>query len=547
MRVLCAANSQIINHVKLPISESFPDATIKYMTLEELRSDVRVRLKEIRKERYDAVVLATYDYKVQRGLEKWQIYLGLTRAREKFIIDLKGRQIKTGWLQLLFRAVPRIVFQKMTAPLVVRRIRRDVDKLAAEIEGQQRRGFSGMPKKICYLRTDHWYGIKAGGSVTHIAGVAKGFTRLGADLFFISTDQLELVDESETPVRVFQYKDAYSNVPEVPEMAHSDWLAQKAAPLIEAEKPDLIYQRYSLFNYSGVELARRYNLPFVLEYNGSEVWIAKNWGTPLNNQAVAEDIELLNLRAADLVVVVSEVMGEQVRQLGIEPEKILVNPNGVDAERVHPQIDGSRIRAKYGLENKLVAGFIGTFGKWHGAEVLAQAAKPLVKQVPDLRFLFVGDGLMMPQVKETLAQEGVEEFAVLTGMVPQAEATEYLAACDILVSPHVPNEDGSKFFGSPTKLFEYMAMGRAIVASDLDQIGEVLTNERNALLVKPGSVDELVQAAARLTDPDLRARLAAQARQDAIDNYTWTHNVKRVVDALKVADTWRELEPRRQS
>lgn len=531
MRVLCVASSQIINHIKPLIVDIFTHASVRYVTIEEIKADIRGQLKEIRSKRYDVVVLATYDLEVQRRLEEWQVFLALTKAGKKLIVDLGGNRINVGWPSVFWQAAPRIVYQRLTASLPLSRARRNVMKLALETRNNGG-NVSGKPKRICYLRTDHCYGIKAGGSVTHIAGVAKGFTELGCELFFVSTDKLELVDESETPVHVYKYKSPYSNIQELPQIIYSEWLVRQAAPLIEDRKPDLIYQRYSLFNYTGVILAHRYNLPFVLEYNGSEVWIAKNWGTPLKNQELAEEIELLNLRSADIVVVVSEAMGEQVRQMGIEPEKILVNPNGVDVERLHPQIDGSRVRAEYGLKDKLVAGFIGTFGQWHGAEVLAQAVNYLVEQVPDLRFLFVGDGIMMSKVKEALVENKVEEFVILTGMVRQEEAPEYLAACDILVSPHIPNKDGSKFFGSPTKLFEYMALGRAIVASDLDQIGEVLANERNALLVKPGSVDELVKAIARLTDPDLRQRLAAQARRDAVKNYTWTQNAKRVLDAL---------------
>lgn len=531
MRVLCAAGSQIINHIKPLVVDIFPNANVRYVTLEELKSDIRGRLKEIRVERYDVIVLATYDLEVQQRQEEWQVYLALTRARKKLILDLSSNRINVSWTSVLLQAAPRILYQRLTASLPLRRAHRNVKKLVLETRNHRRKR-SGKPRRICYLRTDHCYGIKAGGSVTHIAGVAKGFTELGCELFFVSTDKLELVDDSKTPVHVFKYKSPYSNIQELPQITYSEWLGHQAAPLIEERKPDLIYQRYALFNYTGVILARRYNLPFVLEFNGSEVWVAKNWGVPLKNQELAEEIELLNLRSADLVVVISEAVSEQVRQMGIGPEKILVNPNGVDVERLYPQISGSRVRAEYGLKDKLVAGFIGTFGQWHGAEVLARAVKPLVEQVPELRFLFVGDGVMMPKVNEALVEDNAEEFVILTGMVPQEQAPEYLAACDILVSPHVPNKDGSKFFGSPTKLFEYMAMGRAIVASDLDQIGEVLTNERNALLVKPGSVDELVKAIVRLTDPDLRQRLADQARRDAVKNYTWTQNAKRVIDAL---------------
>ena len=82
----------------------------------------------------------------------------------------------------------------------------------------------------------------------------------------------------------------------------------------------------------------------------------------------------------------------------------------------------------------------------------------------------------MNDVKEILGEFLSSSFVCLTGIVPQKDAPKYLVASDILVSPHIPNADGSRFFGSPTKLFEYMAMGKAIIASDLEQIGEILKN-----------------------------------------------------------------------
>src|SRR5206468_9930424 len=115
-----------------------------------------------------------------------------------------------------------------------------------------------------------------------------------------------------------------------------------------------------------------------------------------------------------------------------------------------------------------------------------------------------------PRVKEVL-REVPRELYTLVGLVPQGEAPSYLAAADVLLSPHVANPDGTRFFGSPTKLFEYMAMGRAIVASELEQIGEVLAGSHHVgrdgmpptertlarslgLLVTPGSQDELIAA-----------------------------------------------------
>ena len=141
----------------------------------------------------------------------------------------------------------------------------------------------------------------------------------------------------------------------------------------------------------------------MLEYNGSEIWIHRNWGNPLKHEALAERIELLNLRAAAVVVVVSRPMRDELAARGIDPGKILVNPNGVDPARYSPAVDGAAVRAQHRLEGRTVVGFIGTFGRWHGAEVLVEAFGRLLELRPALRdgvrLLMIGDGNTMPQVR----------------------------------------------------------------------------------------------------------------------------------------------------
>jgi glycosyltransferase involved in cell wall biosynthesis len=388
-----------------------------------------------------------------------------------------------------------------------------------------------------YLRTDLIFGLRSGGSVGHIAGVLNHLDRFAAPPVFFTTDRIPTVRE-DIETHMILPDGRFADFSELPGIQFSEVFDREAGKLLGRRKTAFIYQRYSLNNYSGVKLARRRGVPFVLEYNGSEIWINRNWGKPLKYEALAEGIETVNLAAADLVVVVSKPMRDELAARGIDAGKILVNPNGVDPDRYSPGVDGSGIRKKYGLDGKLVVGFIGTFGKWHGAEMLAEAFGRLMQENPSrrdgIRLLMIGDGNMMPQVKKCLAERGAEGLCVLTGMVPQEEGPVHLAACDILVSPHVPNPDGTPFFGSPTKLFEYMASGKGIVASDLDQIGEVLRHERTAWLVPPGDPDALAEGLKRLIDDEgLRNRLGRGAREEVVGKYTWEAHTGRIIEALK--------------
>jgi glycosyltransferase involved in cell wall biosynthesis len=162
----------------------------------------------------------------------------------------------------------------------------------------------------------------------------------------------------------------------------------------------------------------------------------------------------------------------------------------------------------------------------------------------------IGDGVRSDDVRRELEDGNVRDLTVLTGIVPQEEGPNYLAACDILASPHVPNADGTPFFGSPTKLFEYMAMGKGIVASDLDQLGKVLSpavratalpsgappadSPQVAVLCHPGDIGQLVAGIRFLVhDAQWRATLGANARREALGKYTWGHHVGAILAAAE--------------
>jgi glycosyltransferase involved in cell wall biosynthesis len=167
--------------------------------------------------------------------------------------------------------------------------------------------------------------------------------------------------------------------------------------------------------------------------------------------------------------------------------------------------------------------------------ILSQAVEPIINKIQDTRykihFLFIGDGVERPECERIIKETGMENYVTFIGIVSYKEIPKYLVACDILVSPHVPNVDGTSFFGSPTKLFEYMAMGKGIVASDLDQIGEILEHQKTAWLVKPGDVKDLADGVIKLIeDKDLREKLGRNTREKVITNYTWTRNVKKIIN-----------------
>ena len=556
-------NSPAAALVTYPLSAGFRDQFERaigtrpiYFTVGDLRRlPFRALLRRLRDIRAPRLFLPLEDLNGKALLPILYILAAVTQSRRVIVYHpdsvqepIKVRELVSAWLGLVGATGVSFLAKGMCNREL--KVLGRKTRIAATCRRQGR---------ILYLKTNLWFGIKAGGSVGHVAGVVNGLHRQGYEVDVAAFDEPILLD-SEVCHRPLQPPGMFGIPSEINLYRCHRLCVQQLRQSTAKGQYAFIYQRLSVGNYAGVILSRRWECPLVLEYNGSEAWIQKHWGRELRYHDSAIRAEEVCLRHAHLVVTVSEILKEELLSRGVEPDRIVCYPNCIDPETFNPARfppeDRLRLRTRHAQnEETLVVTFIGTFGQWHGVEVFAQAIRSLVGsqegwlRAKKVHFLLVGDGLKMPEVKEILKAPACREFYTLTGLIEQAEAPSYLAASDIAVSPHVANADGSRFFGSPTKLFEYMAMGKAIVASNLEQIGEVLSpslsaaevekrgsrdfNNRVALLCQPGDVNELCTAIRFLAEhPQVRAELGKNAREKALASFTWDHHVQAILKSM---------------
>lgn len=382
--------------------------------------------------------------------------------------------------------------------------------------------------KGLFWRADYYGNYNIGGMFSAHYGLLGGFQKSGVDCVFASAGRLKL------PPKVGYYfishSKIYRNFPEILNMPYTRRAAKEVLKIIDKESPDFFYQYQADFNYSGSIVKKETGLPFFLQSDGVQSWIKKNWGKLYfpGLQKISEEIQW---ESADAIFVVSKELKDQMASLGVDAGKIRVLPSAVDPEQFTPEIDGGAIRRKLGIEDKFVIGFSGSFGHWHGVQILAQAAPEIIKRIPNAFVLFIGDGLLRPQIEETIKKNNFENDTLITGMLPYESVPEYLAACDVLTTPCVSGGEDDIFFNSPVKLFEYMAMRKPTIASDIGQQGEVIEHERNGLLIEQKNPEALADAVCRIRqDIDLSEKISSNARQDAVEKYDWRQIAKIVID-----------------
>jgi PEP-CTERM/exosortase A-associated glycosyltransferase len=234
------------------------------------------------------------------------------------------------------------------------------------------------------------------------------------------------------------------------------------------------------------------------------------------------------IRGADVCCVISEALATEVEFRGVDPQRTILVPNGVDVNSFVPGPPSPSLTERYGLQDAVVIGYIGSFFQYEGLDLLAEAMKTLVQEVPRARLLLVGDGELMPRLKQMAAVPPLSGRVILTGRVAHEEIADYYRLCDFLVLPRRDTRETRLV--TPLKPMEIMAMQKALVASDIGGHREMIQDGVNGLFFKTEDVRDLVGRCRELiSNEGLRRDLGVTARTWVEQHRDWNVLVERYI------------------
>lgn len=316
-----------------------------------------------------------------------------------------------------------------------------------------------------------------------------------------------------------------------------DYVQRYSAELTAAakrERPAIVHAASNHWNgLTAVNVARRLGLPSIYEVRG--LWEVTRgsrnpeWAASNMFKYIAR-MEADAAKGATKVFTITKALREEMIARGVDEQKITVLPNGVDTSRFTPIPRDEQLARELGVLGKTVIGYIGSILDYEGLELLIDAAAELAAVRDDFHVLFVGDGAELGKFSERVREEGLEEVITFTGRVPHEEVERYYSLVDITPFPRLPLPVCEMV--SPLKPFEAMAMGKAIVASDVAALAEIITPGENGFLHAKGDAKSLqVELHRLLDDPDLTRRIGEQARDWVVRNRDWKSIATIVADA----------------
>ncbi|MGB0466831.1 MAG: glycosyltransferase family 4 protein [Pontibacterium sp.] len=394
-----------------------------------------------------------------------------------------------------------------------------------------------MIKKVLYV---HYLNTPRDGANTHVTEFKKSFGKIcereQIEFKTISPEMSTGLHSPPTRLKVLKDYIGKFYIRDIKIILEQFKQYKKDKAMLTREKPDMVLVRWNARNLAIFYACRSLNIPVCTEVNGSDS--EKSDGNFfIRLPFVERALKTKNLlKLVDGAFVVSDVIKQEVCEQISYDIDLRVIPNGVDCNRFKADTDATAIRQGLSIPaDKIVIGYIGTFVPWHRLDWLVDIYKRLSEKYDNLHVLLIGE--TYPNAVELIKyvhSQGLDEHISFTGHIDMKNVPEYIAAMDIAVLPH------TAYYCSPLKLFEYMAMQRAIVSIGTDPVKEIMGENEGTTFI-PGDMAAMEATLEKLiASPETRRTLGQNARDKIETLYTWDANAEKVFSLL--SDTYQRIQ-----
>lgn len=368
---------------------------------------------------------------------------------------------------------------------------------------------------------------------SHMRGMVNGFKEEGHTVEILvlgnkpqSTDSSNQTNTFKSTFKKVLPKILWRTLKEIQQIRFDKHAAQELRLAVQKFNPDVVYERSSWMSNGSVKVLKSFNIKHVVEINAPFEEEVKEFEKASSFISFLGKNKLRNLlRSANLVAPITSSLEKHiVKNYDVDPSICLLIPNAIDKAEI--QITDSRIeeiRKELELANKTVIGFVGSIFPYHGVDRLIQSVSKLNNS--NVAILIVGDGYLIPELKEQARILGLNSRVHFTGSVPKQDVYNYIAAMDIVTLPN------TEWYCSPVKLFEYGALGKVVLAVNEAGVSDIMTDSDGVLF---GNNEGDFQEALNFTIFNLN-QLKVKAnnfQQKILSNHTWSANARQILDHL---------------
>lgn len=363
------------------------------------------------------------------------------------------------------------------------------------------------------------------GARTHVQGIITAFERLGWEVKpYIVGDKVPRKWVTKGSERAISSNFFRTLIVDLVRLIIATKHSQQAWQELKGQV-DWVYERFGTFQAMGRKF-KHHGVPWILETNALLYEEAKFERKSLILYELARRAEIKAYKECDVLVCISNNLKQKlIRETGVSEEKIVVIPNGVNIEYIHPNNYPPKP-----LFQGFTIGFVGALYAWSGLDLLFEALWELRSEGLDLSLVVIGDGQMKSAWQDRVAALGLTDNVKFVGRLPQEEVLPLFAGCDLGYSGHFDLK-GERVYRSPLKLYEYMAMAKPVLASAMEDTKAVVNEGKTGFLFQPNDKNSLKQAIIKaFTAQNKLQEMGAKARQEIELNHSWTKRVQVLIE-----------------